>query len=499
MPPYNTINVHPPHHSLSDLTTDTFDVIVIGSGWAGRTLAPRVVKAGMSVVIIESELVGGDCPFWACVPSKVLLESRTALDASLAVGGARENFKQDPKVDAKATFARRDAFTANWDDGKVLVPMVQAAGAQLVRGTGKLVGEKRVEISSIDGDSKVLVARQAVVLGTGSEPIIPDIPGLAEAKPWTPRQATSSSTVPERLVILGAGAVGCEMATAYSSFGSKTTLISSTAEILPRLDDEAGRLVRQSLEAEGVDILLSSQVTGVVRRENSSVKLSLASGKSLEADELLVATGRRPRVVGIGLKELGIQEDGAPIPVDESLCAKAVKGDWLYATGDMNGRNTTTHGSKYHGRIVGNAIIARAHGLKLDVVPFDKYSATADQTAVPQVVFTTPTVASVGQTRKAVLKAGSLDRVRFVTATLNSIASRIKNDQAQDGWGHLVIDLETNRILGATFVGDDVSEVLHSATVAVVGGMTLERMAHAVPSFPTVSEIWLTLLDAADL
>lgn len=496
MPPYETINLHPANHAFSVLKTDTYDVICIGSGWAGRVVAARVVKAGLSAVVVESELVGGDCPFWACVPSKVLLQSQQALDEATAVGGARELLNgYKAAVDSEAVFQRRDAFTAGWDDSKLLVPMVENSGASVVRGVGKLVGEKRVEVEATDGGTAVLVANHAVVVCTGSEPIIPNIPGLAASRPWTPRHATSASEAPNHLVIIGAGAVGCEMATAYASFGSKITLVSSTSEVLPQYDMEAGRLVRLSLESKGAKVYLSSTITEVKRESDSTVKVHLASGETIKADEILVAAGRKPITHGIGLEKFDVPTDGRPIPVDESLRVESVPDGWLYAGGDVNGRHPLTHGSKYHGRVIANAILARANGSKIAPQPWDKTSATADVCALPQVVFTTPVVASVGFTHKGAEKAGR--RIRVINTPIATLASRIRDDNAHDGWAQWVVEEGSHKLLGATLVGDGAGELLHASTVAVVGEVPLDRLAHAVPSFPTLSEVYLNLLEAA--
>jgi pyruvate/2-oxoglutarate dehydrogenase complex dihydrolipoamide dehydrogenase (E3) component len=495
MPPYDTINLHPADHAFADLQTDTYDVICIGSGWAGRVISARVVKAGLSAVIVENELVGGDCPFWACIPSKVLLQSQVALDEANAVGGARERIASQATVDAEAVFKRRDAISSDWDDSKFLVPMVENSGVSIVRGLGKLVGEKRVEVKATDGGTNVLTANHAVVICTGSEPIIPDISGLAASKPWTPRNAASSSEAPNHLVIVGAGAVGCEMATAYASFGSKITLISSTPEILPQYDMEAGRLVRISLVSKGAQVYLSSNVTEVKRQSDSTVRVSLASGEIIEADEILVAAGRRPVTRGIGLEQFDIPTDGKPVPVDESLRVESVPAGWLYAGGDVNGRHPLTHGSKYHGRVIANAILAKANGSKIPAQPWDKTSATADSAALPQVVFTNPVVASVGLTRKGAEKAGL--PIKVIIAPIATAASRVRDDNAHDGWAQWVVEEGSHKLLGATLVGDGAGELLHASTVAVVGEVPLDRLAHAIPSFPTLSEVYLNLLEAA--
>lgn len=494
MPEYSTINLHPSSHPISNLTTHTYDVICIGSGWAGRVTAARVVKAGLTAIIIENELVGGDCPFWACVPSKALLRSNEALEAAKAVGGAKERIIGDG-VDVQGLFKRRDQITHGWDDGALLVPIVESSGAHLVRGTGTLVGVKKVEVKSWNGETVELEAVHAVVLCTGSHPVMPDVPGLREADPWFPRDATSASKVPEHLVILGAGAVGCEMATAYSSFGARVTLITTSKEILPKIDPEAGKIVRERLSSRDVQFYLSTKVVRITREAANRVKIELSNGEVISASEILVAAGRKASTSGLGLDIFGLSTDGSPIPVDESLCVETVPNRWLYAAGDINGRSPLTHMCKYHGRIVSQAIVAAVKGTPKPHKDWDNASAIADHAAIPQVVFTDPIVASVGLTRTTAEAANK--SVREITAPVKTVGAMIHADGYQDGWAEWIVESTSHKLLGATFVGNDVTDLLHASTVAIIGGMRLEQLAHAVPSFPTLSEVYLNLLEAA--
>lgn len=490
MPDYADINLHPSSHAISQLGRDTYDVICIGSGWAGRIIAARVVAAGLSALIVESELIGGDCPFWACVPSKVLLRSAEALDEASSVGGSRERLNSAGTVDVAAVFGRRDKFTAGWNDQVVLTPLVESSGADMVRGVGRVTGEKQVTVEAVDGQRKVFTARRAVAVCTGSVPAMPAVPGLVEANPWTPRQATSTSKAPKRLIIIGAGAVGCEVATMYSSFGTKVTLISSGDRILSKFEPEAAKVVQDSLVAKGVQLHFSN-LTRVDRSKGQIISAVLGNGSVIEAEEILVAAGRRAQTDGLGLEAFGLPTDGSSIPVTESLCVASVPGGWLYAAGDINGRHPLTHGSKYHGRIIANAIVAG----KSDEQEWSSTSATADKVALPQVVFTSPTITSVGLTKASAKKAGI--SYREITAPSRTLASAIHSDNVIDGWAQWVVEQPSGRLLGATLVGDGVGELLHAYTVAIVGGMTLERLAHAVPSFPTLGEVHLNLLEAA--
>lgn len=497
MPLYASINRHPSNHQVSDLKERIFDVICIGSGWAGRVAAPRLIKAGLSVVIIEDELVGGECPFWACVPSKALLRPQDALEEAKVVEGLKERMDASKGLDSERVFDRRDTYAHKFDDGDALVPMVLNMGASLVRGTGSLIGVKKVAVESLSGERIELEARQAVILGSGSDPVIPNIPGLAEVKPWTSRHATSSSVAPEHLVVLGGGVVGVEMATAYASFGSKVSLVCREHTLLSKLDPEVGEHVKEGFESHGIVVYTSTEIIKANRESNGTVKVELSSGKTLTGSEILVAAGRRARTTGVGLEQFGIDTSGRPIAVDESLHPTAVEGDWLYACGDVNGRSPLTHGCKYHGRVVANAILANAQGKKIPPMDWSPISATADRLALPQVVFSNPEVASVGLTGTAAAKAGKA--VRTITAPVITLGAMLRTEGYEGGWAQWVVDESSNKLLGATFVGQNVAELLHASTVAIVGGLTLEQLNHAIPSFPTMSEVYLNLLEAAGI
>ncbi|KAI9713513.1 MAG: hypothetical protein M1820_000895 [Bogoriella megaspora] len=493
MPPYESINLHPNSHDPTTLASHTYDVIFIGSGWASHTAAKRLAKANLTSVIIESELFGGDCPFWACVPSKVLLRP----------GDALEEVKNAPGVSATTVdglsagdiLKTRDDNTYNWDDSGI-INFISGEKVAVVRGRGRLVDVKKVLVEGIRGQNATLEARNAVVVCTGSEPVFPSIPGLAEAKPWTPRHATSTSEVPKHLVILGAGAVGCEIATAFTDFGGKVSLITTTAEILPRVDSEAGAVVRKSLSDMGVQVHLSSRVTKVDRSFDGELTVFLGGGKVIHATEILVAAGRKPMTEDLGLEQFGLVVDGKPIPVDDSLRIPIESGDWLYAGGDVNGRAMMTHSTKYHGRVLARAILAKANANNFTSAEWDDSSATADNYARPQVIFTRPPVASVGLTRQTAEQSGK--KVKEITAPVATEASVLRSKKApRDGWAQWIVDEDSGTLLGATFAGDGVTELLHASTVAIVGRMNLAQLAHAIPSFPTLSEVYLNLIEAA--
>ena len=470
--------------------TDTYDLIVIGAGPVGENVADYAHREGLSTVIVESELVGGECSYWACMPSKALLRPGAALRAAQHVAGAKQAVTG--RLDAAAVFARRDAEVANYDDtGQV--SWLDSAGIDLVRGSARLDGPKEVVVTAPDGTEVRLRATHAVAVCTGSAALIPPIDGLAEAKPWTSREATGATSAPDRLIVLGGGVVGAEMATAYTSLGSKVTLV-VRGGLLGGMEPFAGEMVAEALTAAGADVRLGAGITAV-RREGGVVTATLDDGSSIEAEEILVATGRSPRTVGLGLGSVGL-EDGEWIPVDDTMLVDgAMNADepWLYAVGDVNHRALLTHEGKYQARAAGRVIAARAKGDSPDTGPWTRFTATADHAAVPQVTFTDPEVASVGLTEDAAGKAGV--KVRTAEYDISSVAGAGVYDDAYAGKAKLVIDDERDVVVGATFAGYDVGEMLQSATIAVVGEVPIQRLWHAVPAYPTLSEVWLRLLE----
>jgi dihydrolipoamide dehydrogenase len=461
-----------------------YDVVIIGAGAVAENVADRVVQGGLSAVLIESELVGGECSYWACMPSKALIRSGHALRAAARVGGAREAITGE--LDVAAVFARRNGFTHDWDD-ESQVEWVHTAGIDLLRGHGRLSGEKQVTVTASDGATSVVTARHAVVVSTGSDPQLPDIPGLLDANPWTPRDATSAQVAPASLAIIGGGVVAVEMATAYASFGTAVTILARSG-LLQNQEDVAAERVLAGMRALGVEVRTASP--SAVERRDGSVVVHIPDGEVV-AEQVLVATGRVPRTTDIGLESAGLTP-GDWIVVDETL--RAVGSDWLYATGDVNHRALLTHQGKYQARAAGDVIVARALGKPVDDGPWGTHVATADQTAVPQVTFSEPEVASVGLTSTAAREAGH--EIRIVDYDLGWVAGASLQADGYEGIARMVVDEKRGVILGVTFVGQDVSELLHAATIAVVGEVPLDRLWHAVPAYPTMNEIWLRLLEA---
>ncbi len=488
MTPRN-VNLHPENYLPESLQSAAFDVVVIGSGPVGRQLASKTADAGLTTVIVEDELWGGECPFWACMPSKAILRPGEALAAARQVGGAKQLIANDRMVDVEGVFARRDKFVRQWND-QFFVDMSLAKKCSVVRGKGSLAGEKKVLVKNANGQDKTLLAQHAVVIATGSDPVIPDIRGIANVDFWTPREATSANTVPEHLIVIGSGVVGCEMATAFSTFGSKVTLVSATAEILARYEPEAGRRVREALTAQNTTFHLSSKVVEAWREgETTSVKLS--SGETITGSTILIATGRKPRTEGIGLEKFELKTQMA---VDQSMCVESAGGQWLYAVGDANGRAPLTHMGEYQGGIAASAIIARAQGLGVTMSePWSAFTATADQKAVSQVIVCDPNVATVGLTLAEALKKGI--KAEEVAVKFQFPGAWVYAEMDYDGWAQWVVDTERNVLVGATFVGREAGDLLHASTVALVGQVSLDRLRHAVASFPTRSEIYTVLLE----
>ncbi len=465
---------------------DEYDLVVIGAGAVGENVADRAVQGGVSVLIVENELVGGECSHWACMPSKALLRAGSVLRAAHAVPGARAAITGS--VDAAAVLASRDAVASNWNDAGQL-GWLQKAGIALARGHARLDGERRVVITAVDGSTRTVTATHAVAICTGSTAAMPPIEGLTESRPWTSREITSTETIPARLGIIGGGVVGCEMATAFASLGSRVTLLARSG-LLAGVEDFAGAAVAERLRADGAEVLLSKSPERVDRASDGTVTLTLPGGRELEVDELVVATGRVPATSDLGLETVGL-EPGAWLEVDDTL---RVHGhDWLYGVGDVNHRALLTHQGKYQARAAGDVIAARARGTSVDDAPWGAHVATADHGAVPQVTFTSPEVASVGLTAAQAEKKDL--RTRVVDYELGWLAGATVHGENYRGTARMVVDEGRGVIVGFTIVGDDVGELLHAATIAIVGEVPLARLWHAVPSYPTLSEVWLRLLE----
>ncbi len=414
--------------------------------------------------------MGGECSYYACMPSKALLRPAEALREARRIPGAAE--AATGQLDVQAVLERRDEVIHNLNDD-VQIPWLTERHIELVRGQARLAGERRVVV-----DGQVLVARQAVVIAVGSGALVPPIPGLMEAGAWSSREITTAHDVPRRLLVLGGGVVGVEMAQAWASLGSQVTVIEAMEQLLPREEPFAGGQVREALQAIGVHVLTGARADAVTRRD-VEITVSLENGEAVIGERLLVAIGRKPHTADLGLETVGLRP-GEYLEVDEHLQVARVP--WLYAIGDANGRSLLTHAAKYQGRVAADHILG------------EPAVAASDGQRAPRVIFTDPQVAAVGLTLAAAREAGIA--AEAVDLPTSGTAGASFYGRGAPGTTRFVVDVERGLLVGVTFVGADVADFLQAATIAVVGEVPLTRLAHAVAPFPTRSEIWLKFIEA---
>jgi pyruvate/2-oxoglutarate dehydrogenase complex dihydrolipoamide dehydrogenase (E3) component len=465
------------------VSTREFDAIVLGAGPAGEVCAGRLADNGLAVALVERELVGGECSFYACMPSKALLRPAQALAEARRVPGAAE--AASGELDVGAVLRRRDEVVHDLSDDAQL-PWVEQRSIVLVRGQGVVAGEREIRVGEV-----VLRARRAVILAPGSGASIPPIPGLRESRPWTNRETTTAKAIPASLLVLGGGVVGVEMACAYASLGAKVTVVEALPRLIAGEEELASGQVKDALEAAGVEVIVGTKATAVQREEDGRgpVTLELEDGRSYTGDELLVAIGRVPHTDDLGLETLGLMKSDPPtqpVEVDETM--RVPGHEWLYVVGDANGRALLTHMGKYQARIAADHILGRTGETTV---------LRSDGRLAPRVIFTEPQVAAVGHTLASARQAGL--NVRAVDTPTEGSAGGSFVGRGAPGTARIVVDEDRRTIVGATFTGVDVAESLHAATIAVIGEVSLERLWHAVPCFPTRSELWLNLLEAYGL
>ena len=433
------------------------DAVVVGLGVGGEEVAGRLAEAGLDVVGIEYNLVGGECPYWGCVPSKMMIRAADSLAEGLRIRQLSGESSVHPDWSPVALRVREEA-TDYWNDA-VAVQRLEKKGGRFVRGRARVTGPRKVEV-----DGQAFEASRALVIATGTEPSVPPIDGLADTQHWTNREAIETESVPKSLVVIGGGAIGLELAQVFARFGSVVTVLEVAPHLLPLEEPESGQLIAEVLVRDGIRVLTSVQIERV--SYDGEFTVSLGGGEAVRSERLLVATGRRADLAAIGVGATGIDESARFIPVDDNLRAA----DGVWAVGDVTGKGLFTHVAMYQARITVADILGEPHE-------------PADYHALPRVTFTDPEVGSVGLSEKQARDAGVAVRVGL--AQLPSSARGWIHKAGNDGLIKLVADSDRDVLVGATSVGPVGGEVLSALAVAVHANVPVQRLREMIYAYPT--------------
>lgn len=446
---------------------DRYDAVVLGMGPGGEVAASRLISGGLRVAVVERELIGGECAYWACIPSKTLLrppEVRSEAQRAFGTGV--------PELDRGGLFDYRDWMIRNLDDS-AQVEGYERRGATVIKGEGRISGPGRVEVGG-----EILQAEH-IVVATGSAPNVPPVEGLEGVTVWTNREATTSREVPDRTLIIGGGPNGIEAAQWLSRLGSRVTVVQSADRLIDREDPEVGRLMEEALEEEGVTVLTGRQAVRA-RKDGGRTVIELDDGSEAETDVVLIAAGRRPRTQGLGLETVGVEAEGGAVPVDE--CCRAADGVW--AIGDVTGVALFTHVAKYQGRIAADNILGKER--------------RADYRGIPRVVFSDPEIAACGLTAEQAREQG-IDAAVATVKLPEVLARPWTYEESPRGHLGLIADRKQGVLVGAWAVAPQAGEWIHQASLAIRAGISIERLLDTVAQFPTYSEGYLNALEELGL